>query len=359
MFPRAATSGLALLLSAFPACAPTDEADSSVMPTAEEGACSIAMERVVTLAGDEVNAGLLRMSDSNIFLEENTRVAVFGLDGRFKRFIGGEGSGPGEFNLIQEILPAPDDKLAVLEPVPPRLTILDTLGTPLHTALLPVMVGRSGAHLLPDGTLLVAGRPIPRSRFGSPLVHLGPDGDVLTYFGNNEVETEGFAKNLLIPRVFSYDPRFGVVAVKSHKYHMEWWNLADGSRTRALTREVEWFDEQPTLPDRGDPERAGEPPHVFRGLQIDDEGRAWLVAQIPGPRWSEAVSEEGRVVEYDVWLDTKIEVWDLETAKPLCSATFGPWVMEGFAKKNHIASYREDEAGNPMIDIWRLTLAQP
>lgn len=328
------------------------------MSLSDDGAtCEISVEPVVELAGDEVNAGVLRMTDARIFLEDMSRIAVFDREGRFLRYLGREGQGPGEFSVIQDVVPLGLDRLAVFESGPPRLTVLDTTGAALHTAQLPVIIGRGGALLLPDSTFLLSGRMFSRTHFGSPVVHVSATGELIRYLGENEVERDGFAKDMVMPRLIAHDPRLGVIALKSHKYVIESWSITEGTITASVARQPDWFGDQPE-PVRGeDPHLVVRPRTMFRGVGIDRDARVWVVAAVPGAEWERGV-ERGVVVDRDAWIDTRIEVLDIERNAVLCSAVFPLPTLTGFAQTGHIASYEEGRGGNPRITIWRLSFVR-
>jgi len=293
------------------------------------------------------------MSDTDVFIGQYAQITVFDRTGSFKRLIGREGTGPGEFTRIVDIAILAGGKLAVFEGIRARLTVMDTLGTVFSDVLMPALISRNGAVVLPDTTLLLGGAMLERSRFGSPLVHATFDGQVLGYFGENEVEKEGFGRGRVLPRVFTYDSALGIVAVKIHKNVVETWNLADKTLINSIELQAPWFGPQPVPVDKENVHFTGAPESLFRAIEVDERGRIWRVAQVVPDDWERGVSN-GAVVDQDAWTDTQIDVLDPRSNLSLCSARFKPSVMDGFVKPHHIASYREDDDGNPTISIWRL-----
>jgi hypothetical protein len=320
----------------------------------------ITIDHVVDIAGDEVSLGHVRLTASSVLIAEATRIAVFDLQGRFKRYLGREGAGPGEFSQIQAVVPITDEELAVFEALPPRLTVLDTAGVSRRTAVLPTMLWRGSAVRLSDGSYVLGGTMLSRSNFGSPLVHVSAGGQLVGYLGTNELETEGFGMNLMMPRVLGYHERFGLFAAKSHKYVVESWGVTDRQLLSLIRREVPWFGAQPELPEGHEGSGGfvlGPPENVVKGLQIDDAGRAWTIVEVAAEDWAGGLSPDRRsVVSREDWTDTRIEVLDLSTKEALCSASFEGFVTSGFVAPDHLASYREDRNGNPTISIWRLGL---
>jgi 6-bladed beta-propeller len=320
-----------------------------------EGSCRIVADKEVELSGDHVEAGLVRITPQHIYLAKRSEIVVFDREGRFLRILGRPGSGPGEFNRIQQIVPLPAGEIAAIESNPPRLSLISLDGDvpPARASLLPVSIHRHGGVRLPDSTFLLTGRMLGSERSGHPLVRVSSTGTPLGYFGENEVERDGPLRGQMMPRLVAHHPSHGIVTVKRYAYAVEIWD-ADGTLEDTYSREVDWLRWPPVVAD-GDPHRLGPPEDHFIGVHFDDAGYLWLVAQTTPEEWRDGL-DGGRVADIEQWTDTQIEVVDLDARSIICSARFKPYVLGGFAGSGRIASYREDAAGEPVIAIWRLTL---
>jgi hypothetical protein len=316
--------------------------------------CIIDIEPVTELHGDQVAAGLVRLTPTRILLERVSEIAVFDRQGRFRRTLGRAGSGPGEFRRIQQVVPLSGERIAVFQANPPQLAIVDSGGAALKTATLPVSISRNGALILSDSSFVLAGAMhSDRENYGRPMVRITQDGEVISYFGQNEVETEDPLLGRMMPREIAWHPRRGVVAVKRFKYAVEVWDER-GTLQNRYARKAEWLNWPPVV-EGNDPHRLGPPEDQFRGAQFDDQSRLWLLAQVTPPDWQSGIVD-GRVIDPEKWTDTHIEVLDLASKKVLCSARFQPFVLTGFVGPLQIASFRENSIGDPTITIWQLSL---
>lgn len=321
------------------------------------GDCSINARPVVELRGDEVGVGLVRLTPTRILLERVSEIVVFDRQGRFQRVLGKPGSGPGEFRRIQQVISLPDEHIAVFQANPPLMTVLDSVGTVLHTTVLPVSISRGGAIMLRDGSIALTGdMRSDREHFGHPIARMTQNGELLNHFGRNEVETEDPLAGRMMPRVIAPHPSGGVVAVKQFKYAVELWN-SRGTIEGKFARKAEWLNWPPVV-EGDDPHTLGPPEDMFRGAEVDDKGRLWLVAQTTPADWKSGL-RDGRVIDRDKWTDTQIEVVDLASKRVICSSRFKPFVLGGLVGPQQIASYRETAGGDPIITVWSLSVQSP
>lgn len=86
------------------------------------------------------------------------RLYVFDPDGTFRRSLGREGDGPGEFRAVQSVVPRGPDSVAAYDPSLRRITVFALDGTVGRTVDLSSLFPRTGwsrIHGLPDGYALV------------------------------------------------------------------------------------------------------------------------------------------------------------------------------------------------------------
>jgi hypothetical protein len=153
--------------------------------------------------------------------------------------------------------------------------------------------------------------------------------------------------------------RDGLVAVAHNgQYVLELWTAA-GLHMATLSRDPEWFRLDRTLrPEHG-------PSPRFETPRVASDDRIWTVSHVPDPNWRDALGPVpdlyGRTVQgvpegaQSRYWDSVIELIDSRAGVLLGSVHLDAQVVlisdDGF-----VAGYREDELGNPHIDVWRLTL---
>jgi hypothetical protein len=306
----------------------------------------------VRLSGDHVQAGLLRGLGVGYALESGDEIALFDTNGQHTLTLGGPGPGPGEFNRIQALVSMPGSRIGVIESNPPRLTVVANDYSIERVVPLPVAIRRDGALLLPDGSLVLMGGMPTRELLGHPMARVGIDGEILGFFGQNEVESDGPLRGQMLPRHLAFDGQ-RIFALTWYRYSVEVWSI-DGVLEGRMEPDADWFSWPPEAT-ADSPHEASAPESYFRGMQVDEDRRLWIVAQIPGENWRSAV-REGQVGDRDAWLDTWIEVIDLETEKVICSGRVAPFVLGGFVGDRRIASYAERSDGEPEITVWQLSI---
>jgi hypothetical protein len=160
--------------------------------------------------------------------------------------------------------------------------------------------------------------------------------------------------------------RSGEIAVAHfNDYRIEVWDLS-GTHLRTLEREAAWF---PPGGEAGSPsaDRQARPNAGLWTPRFDEHGRLWTFARVADGDWADALETGpdpyGRPrmgvpqgSQSDLY-DSMIEVLDPATGRLLAStridAALGFLLPGGYA-----ASYREDDGGNPFIDIWRMEVVE-
>jgi hypothetical protein len=321
-----------------------------------DGTCRIELQQVLRLAGDDVDFGLLRMTDNRVYLENRNRILVFDSKGQWLRTIGREGKGPGEFNNIAGLVPLPGNRLAVFDMALHRLTVVDSLGTASDGAPLPLTLQQDGALMLSDTSFVLGGRMTdPEARVRHPLVQINSSGSVLRYFGTDEAEKEGPHRGDMMPRMLVRDAQDRVISVPRYRYEVEEWDR-DGALLRRTPLSSDWFFFPPKRPP-GDPHLVGPPANQIVGLDVDMESRLWVLGYATPDDWAKGVAD-GKVVDYDAWVDAQIEVLHMPSLEVLCSVRLDQAVLYGFVKPGHIASIAYDREENPIITVWKLNLTE-
>lgn len=342
-----------VLLPILAACGP-DPSSSGTMQ-----ACEIHLEKIMDHKGDEVGAPPVALLTSDrvfiVRLFASKEIAVFDRSGRFLRTVGREGEGPGEFRAITSLVELPDGGIAAFDPLLSRLTYFTRELELRSVHRLPVRVSHAGAVRLPGGAWVLAGEMVERAAYGSPLVRVDSVGQLLTYYGRNETETEGGLRGVMVARQLAYHPRIGAVSMKRIHYSLEL-REDDGTLSEVFAPEVDWFAWPPPLEPGTNPHILGQPEDQIYGIQFDEAGRLWILAQDEGEDWESGI-ENGRVVDYDKWIDFRVEVLDLESRETLCATRITDKRFIGsFPGPRVIHSYSEDWLGRPTVTFWQLSL---
>ena len=330
--------------------APLGCGDDTGQPSLLSNGCNLHTERVADLEGDEVEAGIVALDSSHIFLERVHNINVYDRRGRLLRIIGQEGEGPGEFHRIQALAVTSAGNIVAVDP--PRMSILSPDGTIVSTTTMPVRINRGGLEIARGDTLFAAGSMPTNDRFGSPFAQMTFDGTLLRYFGDNEVESvDAVMAGRMMPRLIAYDSQYGVVSVKQFAFVLEQWN-ADGTLKGATAVENDWFAWPPARPSGTDAHSLN-PESMFKGIQFDDHGRVWLVAQVPDRNWKAV--KDGSSPDLPNLFDTFIEVLDPTSLHSVCSARLDGY-PQGFPSPGYLATYRLNAASEPIITIWKVNV---
>lgn len=352
-----ATALVALLATLLPATPGDGEPISggNVALPAISQECRISMSVLVRLRGDDVGKGILRADSGGYWLVRYFapfEIVRYDLRGRKQALIGRKGYGPKEFNEIRDVVPL-GERLAVFQAEPARLTYLDADGEAMEDHLLPVAMRSVPVASLPDSTFLLSGDPLLAAASGAAFVQIDRRGRLLTTFGGDVAEDQGPLKGLILPRLLTFHPGVGPVSVKRYDLYIERWR-PDGTLFRTQRREVDWFTWPPPA-EFARNHSAGPPENLFFGAAMDDDDRLWLLARVTPEGWEGGIRDNA-VVDEVTWADGFIHVADVNTGATLCSRQIDEVPLHGFVGERRIATYSEDESGNPVITVWNLDL---
>ncbi|CAN5775680.1 hypothetical protein BH23GEM10_BH23GEM10_09710 [soil metagenome] len=318
-------------------------------------ACTIDLQRAAQLRGDHVQFALPASTESFHALATLGEIHLFNTSGAYVRTIGRRGEGPGEFAGIQAILGLSGDRFAVFDGSLARLTVMTSDGEVVQTAPLPLSVTNAAAAQVDDSTFALAGTMIDADRYGSPLATIGIDGTVRQIFGEDEEEKQRPMLGRIMPRYPAWHPQHGIVSMRRYRWAIERW-APDGSLIDTIEREVPWLQWPHPPIDPDNPHFIGQPEEQLLGAQFDQAGRLWYFSRKTPATWREGVAN-GQVSDLRLWVDTRIEVFDLETESVLCWLTVDLPGINGFMGRGLIATYQENAVGEPQVDVWRLRLS--
>ena len=335
------------------------------------GVFDLQLELVATLSDPDGRAGLStplvveRTYDGQFLVVPGNRqgeVLLFNQSGEYVRVVGRTGQGPGEFSAVIAIQPGLGDSTVVMDAGNRRLAVLDPDFRVARSARVPAIgawfgvvnngevliltgIARGGASSL--DRLLLLGPSLEPIRSFMPTPVAGPDNPVSELRRRMSVTRSGIA-----------------VVAHQDRYVIELWSVS-GRHVQTLVRDPAWFRSDPSARPQLSPD---EPAPAQATPRIDAEGRIWTVSHLADDRWREALStvrsligrDELGVTEgaRDRYQDSVIEVIDPDQGSLLASLRVDPHLTfisnSGFA-----ASYRQDDLGNPFIDVWRLLLVVP
>jgi hypothetical protein len=328
--------------------------------------CRLELNHVAALADPDGRAGLSEplvvhrtAGGAYLVVPLSDQGALLAFDGAggFIRRIGRSGQGPREFRGILAVSRGQGDSTLVLDALNSRLAVLDGELGIARMARLPVRGGWFG--LVEGGPLLVL-EGIPRVGGAHDRVRI-LDGE-LVEVGSFLRQARSAADPVDALRRRMAVSRRGTVAVAHHdSYVVEIWN-SSGEHRATLLRRPGWFPPGT----EGEPDPRGAPPPRLETPAFHAEGGLlWTVAHVADPEWASALGPgldlyrrpTTRVPEgsNDRYRDSVVELLDPERGLLLGSLRVDPQVTfiseDGFA-----ASYRQDDAGNPLVDIWQFTL---
>ena len=203
----------ALLLPLLAACGDADGRGATAMVrdsagitivenTSPDAAPVYAVSRPVFAVGEIAGAeeyelhdvtGIVRLSDGSVAVATGSEIRWFDEAGVFRRRVGREGDGPGEFRRIRYMRALPGDSLLVFDSNNRRVTVLAPDGAVVRTEAIGLHDDRpvTVAGALRDGTLLTrtvmetprASTPLYRMRMGFAVIRDGATRPVGTYLG--------------------------------------------------------------------------------------------------------------------------------------------------------------------------------
>ncbi len=266
------------------------------------------------------------------------------------RPLGRRGSGPGEFRVPVTVAFGQGDTLNVFDLGNGRRSEVVADGRTVRSSQ---FVGGSAIlRLLPSNDILVAYPSATR-------FHLfDRDGNAVRSFGPSIANRSGTqGPTYLISNVI--DGRFWSVVGKS--YALEEWSV-DGQLLSRMQREAPWLSPDQPISDGA---LGAEPTAFVSDLRIDSAGRLWILVNVPSETWRSGLGTVDRSRgfisypqrDFSRLFDTIIEVIDLRSRNVVLS-TRADGYFRRFLSDTHLASFREDESGSPLVDVWKILLDQ-
>lgn len=174
-------------------------------------------------------------------------------------------------------------------------------------------------------------------------------------FHTHRIEDGGFAPRFHVAAARDPD-RFWTAFRPGDHYEIIQYTT-EGTATRRFTRSPSWI--RPLPSEDGIPA----PDANLYGI-AEANGRLWIVGRHPAEDWNRYLNREAnreveagiREIDANRLYRSVVEVVDIETGQLVVSARV-PGLVVTLLPDQHVATYREDEAGVPFVDVFRMTLS--
>lgn len=325
--------------------------------------CSIELERVAVLSGDRVldaPMAMARTSDDHFvvsFYPRGDEVVVFDPTGTFLRVLARRGRGPGEVTRAGHIEVSADDSVRIYDNG--RVLIYSPDLSFVRTEVLPLPAARDATRLQSGSSVIAV--PTFMSDYGGSPLYMVENGEVKNSFGRTPGDPEGGPGSpFAIVRSLASNGVDRIWSAPLTRYEITEWD-ASGSMVRSWSTDVEGFAPWSEMK----PISAEAPPDGrIADIRWLGDSRLLVMVAMPNPNWRDYLGPpssgpDGTPVynEADIHglFHTRLDVWDLENSIIVTSRT-EPRSLTALVDDHHVAGYRQDETGNPFIDVLRFTV---
>ena len=284
-------------------------------------------------------------------------VPAFDAEGQPLPPIGRSGEGPGEYQNPFLVRVGRSDTVMVLD-ASRQLSVVTPSGSYVRRMRVPV---QAVDFLVTDGGGLVFGHQpgaISAEATEATIFHVFDpvEGEVERSFHTLQVEGGGAAPRFRLASAREPD-RFWAIPHNSYEVTRY---ATDGTVTRRFTRNASWMRRPPFRDGIGSPR-----PGIYGVLEV--EGRLWVAGRHATEDWArywtpEVFSEDGEAtaaeLRYSKVYRSVVEVLDIETGRLVTLASV-PGLVIALLPDRHVATYREDDAGVPFVDVYRITVPEP
>lgn len=337
------------------------------LPVADEvscRACQITMSAVVTL-GETGGLGELRAVPVGVRVDGRGRYWIWGGDdaggpsvfnnsGRFIRLMGRRGQGPGEFEMVTDVIALPGDSVLVIDSQR-RATLF---GPDLNLVrIIPLAVTLSRSVVVNWPHSLVGFDHYGAGGRGGPVIHSvafdTKPARVMRSFGPEWKLTD--FKTMTAARRILAGSTNGLWAASLQQFRLERWS-PNGELTLLLERHPAW--PAPTSGELGKPDQP--PPNAIQAIAEDQTGRLWVFINTAAPTWREgwpkgAGEMRASAFEQQKMFRTVVEVLDPRTARVVTRRLLDEWIIAVLTNER-AAIYTADADGVPRLRIVDLKL---
>jgi hypothetical protein len=336
----------------------TKEAGVGRRQLCESGECVITFEHIAAIS-DSADPGMLfdrltvRRDGRGILYTiaaSRDKIAVFESTGRFVRYVGRRGSGPGEFRLASYLTIGPGDSLYVFDASHERISVFSPQWNLVREYTSPY----PPAFFLESDITVVPMQVGTAERIGFPLHTMGSNGQLLNSFGA-EVPQYRSDMQLLLTREAA-PSRDGLVwAVAPGRYVIEQWDPRSGKRLAEVKVDAPWFVESGRI----QTDERARPLPLVQGIWEDEDGFLWTLVRTSDADWHPPVQANVhraiRAAERNATYDWLLNVVDPRTGKIIATQRLSR-AHDTRSPSPYLASYRESDTTHVTHDVWRPTL---
>ena len=284
-------------------------------------------------------------------------VPVFDAEGLPLPPIGRSGEGPGEYQNPYLVRVGRSDTVMVID-ASGQLSIVTPSGSYVRRMRVPV---QAVDFLVTDGSGIVFSEQpgiVRAEATEATIFHVFNPVDAVVERSFHTLQVEGGGAPPRFRLASAREPdRFW--AIPGNGYEVTQYTV-DGAVTRQFTRNPSWMRRPPSKDGIFSPR-----PGIHGVLEV--EGRLWVAGRHATEDWArywtrevfgedrEATAEE---LQYSKVYRSVVEVLDIETGRLITSASV-PGLVLALLPDRHVATYREDDAGVPYVDVYRITVPEP
>jgi hypothetical protein len=283
-------------------------------------------------------AAIARGPDGRFYLTSNYapgQVAIFSAEGRYVRSFGGQGNGPGEYQVPTMVV-AEQDAVTVFDEQSMRVTRLNTDLSHVYTHDLGLRPG--GAVAVGTGEFVVLAM-LPRPERAVPLhLYSASERRMLSSFGDFATRD---ARGRVVGRLreVASGPDGTIWVLSSPGYRLEQWNVRTQTRVLVL-------------------ERTGMDGSRIWSIVHGADGLLWVLSHVRSAAWRTPTVDERGVVsdaQDDANQDSVVEVIQPATGELIATGRFRGRLLR-FLGPGWTYRYIEDAGGNPGYRIYRVAL---
>jgi hypothetical protein len=350
-------------------CKMTNGENSRIESDVECESCTIVLDSVATLRGIDFQgpATAIERDATGAFYIRGASdglLRLYDQDGRIIRQIGLSGGGPGEYEMVRNILPAPDSSVHVLDGALARHSVFANDGKFLGSVPAQVSGGMGlPAVLLEDGRIVVNTRATARGGRTDPVQVLASDGTVIGLSEEEDGTPPQSPSRWLQERLLWGRRGGGVIVGQPYSFSFSVYS-GDLRRRSTFRRLADWI---PSVPLNDSPSDGvfDQPftPRV-RGVWESEPGQIWLHIMVPSSSWTPGPPQrEGAGMTSEAFLrlagrprvETILEVVSVEHMRVIARSRIPGSIGIPFGG-GYFAMTVQDSVGEPSVRVSRAYL---
>ncbi len=316
-------------------------------------------EGAIGIAGPPV--AMARAVDGRSILIDQTQRIPFLLDatGRVEGQIGRRGGGPGEFEYPRLVMARREGGFDIIDPRLQRRTTLRPDGTLMAVSEMNGGFSMLAGAIWSDSSLITNGLLTDADGMGFALQELDTRGQRMRIF--DEVREPLSVENTIpVIRVLANSRAGTIWSAKPYTFEFVLLSAQREPVVR-LKRSAPWASALPSGAQPTDGVFDRPPTATVRAIWEDAHGLLWVISTIPDERWRPGPSfAEWREKRTPLrapheFLSSVVDVIDPVRGVLVSTRTVRQQLLYSVSD-GIVASYREDAAGTPVVELWQLNL---